>query len=173
MPTIRPERAVASLAILTGWLLVVVDGDDGKSPVRKSAAAKSFRMGVRTPTRKVDCPIVGKDQPIKSESFLPWPRCATPSFPPPLVNPNPISAARSHSQVLLVETGCRRCSVNHLLVAKNAVLHSLSPCVLCKNIRLFVASTLHLLVQSSHSTEPCPMDLMYDTSATHMRHACL
>lgn len=113
MPTIRPERAVASLAILTdggGWLSM---GDGEKAPVRKSATAKSFRdecerVWVRTLRPEGGLPeFVGKERPIEKRvvrSFLPCPdkrqarlprlprkQPPSPSLHPLVEDPNPQS----------------------------------------------------------------------------------
>lgn len=65
MPTIRPERAVASLAILTGWLWMVVDGGVGEEVageeiLQPQKVLGRVRVWVLTLGRKVDCPIVEK-----------------------------------------------------------------------------------------------------------------
>lgn len=86
MPTIRPERAVASLAILTGWLWMVVDGGmgeeiAGEEILQPQKVLGRVRVWVLTLGRKVDCPIVGKERPIESQLYLPCPEVLTP-LPP-------------------------------------------------------------------------------------------
>lgn len=60
-------------------------------------------MWVRTLGRKVDCPIVGKERPIESESFLPCPDVPTPVIPllgaDPNPDPNPVDASTCAPQL--------------------------------------------------------------------------
>lgn len=69
-----------------GWLWVVVDGEweevAGEEILQPQKVLGRVRVGVvRTLGRKVDCPIVGKERPIESKSFLPCSDVPTPDFP--------------------------------------------------------------------------------------------
>lgn len=104
MPTIRPERAVASLAILTEWLCDGCRWGSGeKSSVgRKSRSTQKVlgpvrRCGLRTLGRKVDCPIVGKERPMNGRGRLSLPCPDTPLLSPPVVLP---TLTRKHIRVL-------------------------------------------------------------------------